>query len=96
MMKTPSLQKAIKTKGKRNPRIGRGRKSATHSIGTSFRHLAPADVTVVQRWYSSGYFTQRELAGIFKVSVGIISKCCRCVKVDNIAYVATPRKDKTA
>jgi hypothetical protein len=97
MKNTPSLQKAIKKKGERNPRVGRQTKrNATHTIGTSFRHLAPADVSVVQRWYSTGYFSQRELADIFKVSAGIISKCCRCVHVAEISYVSTPRRDKKA
>ena len=97
MNKAPSLQKAIHKKGERNPRVGRhAKRSATHTIGTSFRHLAPADVSVIQRWYSTGYFSQRELGDIFKVSHGIISKCCRCVHVANISYVSTPRRDKKA
>lgn len=97
MKNTPSLQKAIKTKGERNPRVGRGKRTqASHTIGTSFRHLAPADVSVIQRWYSTGYFTQRELGDIFKVSSGIISKCCRCVHVAKISYVSTPKRDKKA
>jgi hypothetical protein len=51
-------------------------------------------VSVVQRWYATGYFTQAELAKIFDVSRGIISKCCRCVRVAKVSYLATPKKDK--
>jgi hypothetical protein len=93
-MKRPDLERWINKKGKRNPRVGRGKRTASHTVGTSFRHLAPVDVSVVQRWYATGYFTQAELAKIFDVSRGIISKCCRCVRVAKVSYLATPKKDK--
>jgi len=94
-MKNPNLREWVDKKKTRNPRVGRRSQPASHTIGTSFRELAPVEVSKVQKWYATGYFTQKELARIFAVSASIISKCCRCVKVARIAYTVTPKRSES-
>ncbi len=94
-MKNPSLTRAVKQMKVRNPRVGhRSHRPATHTVGTSFRDLERADVLTIQQWYRSGYFTQREIAELFDIGIGVVSKCCRCVKkAGDVDFVVTPKKN---
>ncbi len=62
---------------KRNPRVGCKGSEATHILPTSFRAVSDAMVGRIQRQYSTGFYTQQELANKYDVSASIVSKVCR-------------------
>lgn len=77
MKAEPNLQKAIEGRNK-NPRVGIRYKDQDGLVmRVGFKSLSDDERAVLLRWYRLNYFTQKELARMFGVGIGIVSKAVR-------------------
>lgn len=63
---------------KKNSRVGCRGFEASHMVPVSFRNLTDGFVSMLQRQYATGFYTQWELAVRHNISCSLVSKICRC------------------